>query len=73
VAKVISVTRQSAQPYAEILAEPTANINRANHVLLLWPYHDPKRAKADRDAVKEETPASSSETDEQLEEATDAE
>ncbi|WP_223669679.1 rod shape-determining protein MreC [Kangiella shandongensis] len=42
VAKVVSVVRQSAQPYAEILAEPTANINRANHVLLLWPYHDPK-------------------------------
>ncbi|WP_071890164.1 rod shape-determining protein MreC [Kangiella sediminilitoris] len=42
VAKVISVVRQTAQPYAEIQAEPTANINRANHVLLLWPYHDPK-------------------------------
>lgn len=40
VAKVLSVTRQPAQPYAEILAEPTANINRANHVLLLWPYQD---------------------------------
>lgn len=40
VAKVTSVTRQPSQPYAEILAEPTANINRANHVLLLWPYRE---------------------------------
>ncbi|NVK20952.1 MAG: rod shape-determining protein MreC [Kangiellaceae bacterium] len=38
VAKVISVTKQTTQPYAEILAEPTANINTADHVLLLWPY-----------------------------------
>lgn len=38
VAKVISVTKQSSQPYAQIIAEPTANINTANHVLLLWPY-----------------------------------
>ncbi|RDX38242.1 rod shape-determining protein MreC [Kangiella sp. HD9-110m-PIT-SAG07] len=53
VAKVMSVIRQSAQPYAEILAEPTANINRANHVLLLWPYHDPATSSATADARSE--------------------
>jgi len=46
VAKVMSITRQPAQPYAEILAEPTANINRANHVLLLWPYQDTKKSES---------------------------
>ena len=52
VAKVISVIRHSAQPYAEILAEPTANINRANHVLLLWPYHD-QRSDGDSETNSE--------------------
>ena len=52
-AKVISVIRQSAQPYAEILAEPTANINRANHVLLLWPYHDPEKAAKTKPAEEQ--------------------
>lgn len=37
VAKVISVIKKTDEPYAEILAEPTANINTVNHVLLLWP------------------------------------
>ena len=37
VAKVVSVIKKTDEPYAEILAEPTANINTANHVLLLWP------------------------------------
>lgn len=36
VAKVISVVRKTDQPYAEVIAEPTANINTADHVLLLW-------------------------------------
>ena len=45
--------RQSAQPYAEILAEPTANINRANHVLLLWPYHDPEKAAKTKPAEEQ--------------------
>ena len=36
VAKVVSVTKKSDQPYLEVIAEPTANINTANHVLLLW-------------------------------------
>lgn len=36
VAKVISVTKKSDQPYLEVIAEPTANINTADHVLLLW-------------------------------------
>lgn len=38
VARVVSVIKQTTQPYADILAEPTANINTADHVLLLWPY-----------------------------------
>lgn len=53
VAKVISVTKQSAQPYAQIIAEPTANINTSNHVLLLWPYEPSK------DSVDESQPQSS--------------
>ncbi len=36
VAKVVSVTKNSDQPYLEVIAEPTANINTADHVLLLW-------------------------------------
>ncbi len=36
VAKVVSVTRENDQPYLEVIAEPTANISTANHVLLLW-------------------------------------
>ncbi len=36
VAKVVSVTKKNDQPYAQVIAEPTANINTANHVLLLW-------------------------------------
>lgn len=62
VAKVVSVVRQSAQPYAEILAEPTANINRANHVLLLWPYHDPKATEGDGAASEQDAQTTESET-----------
>ncbi len=36
VAKVVSVIKRTDQPYLEVIAEPTANINTANHVLLLW-------------------------------------
>jgi len=36
VAKVVSVTQRRDQPYLEVIAEPTANINTADHVLLLW-------------------------------------
>lgn len=36
VAKVISVVKKTDQPYLEVIAEPTANINTADHVLLLW-------------------------------------
>ena len=36
VAKVVSVSKRTDQPYLEVIAEPTANINTADHVLLLW-------------------------------------
>lgn len=36
VAKVVSVTKDMDQPYLKVTAEPTANINTADHVLLLW-------------------------------------
>ncbi len=36
VAKVVSVVNKTDQPYLEVIAEPTANINTADHVLLLW-------------------------------------
>lgn len=36
VARVTSVIKQTTQPYAEIIAEPTASIATSDHVLLLW-------------------------------------
>ncbi|MBD3654541.1 MAG: rod shape-determining protein MreC [Kangiella sp.] len=53
VAKVISVIKQTAQPYAQIIAEPTANINTANHVLLLWPY-EPMESSSDENQPESE-------------------
>ena len=36
VAKVIDVRRESGQPFATILAEPSAQLERSREILLVW-------------------------------------
>ncbi|MGB2337064.1 MAG: rod shape-determining protein MreC, partial [Alcanivorax sp.] len=49
VASVTSVNHQAGTPFAHIAARPTAQLDRASHVLLVQPTQTPVRAEADND------------------------
>ena len=46
VARVVSVDKDPSQPYARVLAEPTARLERSREVLLVWQTEQPEANKA---------------------------
>jgi len=50
VASVTSVNHQAGTPFAHIAARPTAQLDRASHVLLVQPTQTPVRAPTPAEA-----------------------
>lgn len=57
VAEVVQVLRRPGQPFAEIIARPRAQLDRAREVLLVWPTKPPQPDIGKTDATAEQATA----------------
>lgn len=60
VARITTVNRRPGEAFAEVIAEPMANLDRSREVLLVWPHEDERAA---REAIRDDSASSTPDPD----------